>query len=350
MNDETSIRLTSLAPCGGCASKIGLADLRKLLHGLPEQTDPNLLVGSNTADDAGVYRIAPDLALVCTVDYFTPILDDPYDYGQVAAANALSDVYAMGGTPRTALNILCCQPASIDPTIISEILRGGGEKAAEAGVAVVGGHSVRDDEIKFGLAVTGTIHPDRIVRNIGARPGDRLVLTKPLGAGVITTALRGGLAPADVVKTATEGMKTLNRNASEVMLEIGVNAATDVTGFGLLGHLWEMASGSSVSAVVYTYNIPYYQGFSALMETSGFPGGAYATREFLRKHLAIDAGVTENTVMSLCDPQTSGGLLMAVPRDRHEALLEALIARGVPCATVGEIVETVGDLSITIAG
>lgn len=344
------IRLTSLAPCGGCASKIGLADLRKLLRGLPENTDPNLLVGTNTADDAGVYRIAPDLALVNTVDFFTPILDDPYDFGQVAAANALSDVYAMGGIPRTALNILCCQPANVDPAIITEIIRGGADKAAEAGVAVVGGHSVKDDEIKFGLAITGTIHPDRIVRNVGAKPGDRLVLTKPLGAGVITTALRGGLAPADVIRTATDGMKTLNRLASEAMLEVGVNAATDVTGFGLLGHLWEMASGSGVSAIVYTYNVPYYNGFSALAETSGFPGGAYATREFLKDHLRIDAGVSETTVMSLCDPQTSGGLLMAVPPERHEALLSALIERGRACATVGEITASAGASTITIAG
>jgi len=318
------------------------------LRGLSPSTDPDLLVGTNTADDAGVYKLTPDLALVQTVDFFTPILDDPYDFGQVAAANALSDVYAMGGTPRTALNLLCCQPGVLEPDIITEILRGGADKAAEAGVAIVGGHSVKDDELKYGLSITGTIHPDQIIRNVGARPGDLLVLTKPLGAGVITTALRNGQASPEVVQAVTEGMATLNCLASEAMLEVGVNAATDVTGFGLLGHLWEMASGSEVSASVSAGVIPYYDGFAELAETSGFPGGAYSTREYLKGHLEIKAGVSELTVMSLCDPQTSGGLLIAVPPERYFALLVALGGRGCLAATVGEVVEAAGESRIRI--
>jgi selenide,water dikinase len=320
------------------------------LRGLPLNTDPNLLVGTNTADDAGVYRIAPDLALVQTVDFFTPILDDPYDFGQVAAANALSDVYAMGGEPLTALNILAFQPGMVEAEAVAEILRGGAEKAAEAGVVIVGGHSVQDAELKYGLSVTGRVHPDRIVRNVGARAGDRLVLTKPLGTGAITTGLKRGLVGDDVLRTVTAGMATLNRLASEAMLEVGVHAATDVTGFGLLGHLWEMVSGSGVSATVYAYNVPYYQGFTALAEQDVFPGGAYATRDYLKDHINVGDGVSETAVMSLCDPQTSGGLLIAVSAAKHDALLEALLKRERPCATVGEITGASGDSRITIAG
>jgi len=307
-----------------------------VLRGLPPVNDPNLLVGTNTADDAGVYRIAPDLALVQTVDLFTPILDDPYDFGRVAAANAMSDVYAMGGRPLTALNILCYPTGLLDPEDVSAILRGGAEVVAEAGAVTVGGHSVQDREPKYGLAVTGLVHPDRIVTNVGARPGDRLVLTKPLGTGCITTGLKRGLVDDETLRIVTEGMAALNREAAEAMEEAGAHAATDVTGFGLVGHLWEMVSGSGVSAELFTYNIPYYAGFDALAREMVFPGGAWTNREFLADRLVVDAGVPEPVVMGLCDPQTSGGLLMAVPRERHPALLDALVARGVSAATVGE--------------
>jgi selenide,water dikinase len=307
-------------------------------------------VGANTADDAGVYRIGPDLALVQTVDFFTPILDDPYDFGRVAAANALSDVYAMGGRPLTALNILCYPPGELEPEDVADILRGGAEKVAEAGASVVGGHSVQDKEPKYGLAVTGMIHPDRIVRNVGARPGDRLVLTKPLGTGAITTGLKRGMVDDETRRIVTEGMTGLNRAASEAMTEVGVNAATDVTGYGLLGHLWEMVSGSGVSAEIYSYNVPYYHGFLALAEQDVFPGGAYATRTYLDGRLMWDSGVGESVLLGLCDPQTSGGLLMAVPADRHEKLLDALISRQCACATVGQITETSEESRIVIAG
>lgn len=306
---------------------------------MPPNTDPNLLVGTNTADDAGVYRIAPDLALVQTVDFFTPILDDPYDFGRVAAANALSDVYAMGGRPLTALNVLCYPTGLLEPEDVAEILRGGADKVAEAGALVVGGHSVQDQEPKYGLAVTGVIHPDHIVTNVGARPGDRLVLTKPLGTGAITTGLKRGLVDGATLRTVTDGMAALNRAASEAMVATGVHAATDVTGFGFLGHLWEMVSGSGVSAELFTYNIPYYAGFDALARESVFPGGAYTNHAYLADNLQVEAGVPEATLLGLCDPQTSGGLLIAVARERHGELLDALLARGVSAATVGEVLE-----------
>ncbi len=316
---------------------------------MPPNTDPNLLVGTNTADDAGVYRIAPDLALVQTVDFFTPILDDPYDFGRVAAANALSDVYAMGGRPLTALNVLCYPTGLLEPEDVAELLRGGADKVAEAGALVVGGHSVQDREPKYGLAVTGLIHPDHIITNVGARPGDRLVLTKPLGTGAITTGLKHGLVDEATLRTVTEGMAALNRAASEAMVATGVHAATDVTGFGLLGHLWEMVSGSGVSAEVFTYNIPYYAGFDALARESVFPGGAYTNHAYLAENLLVESGVPETTVLGLCDPQTSGGLLIAVSRERHGELLDALLARGVSAATVGEVLEPADSSRISIA-
>lgn len=307
-------------------------------------------MGANTADDAGVYRIAPDLALVQTLDFFTPVVDDPYDYGRIAAANALSDVYAMGGRPVTVLNILCYPPETLPPDVVAEILRGGADKVAEAGAALVGGHSVKDVEPKYGLSVTGLIHPDRVVTNVGARPGDRLVLTKPLGAGVITTALKRGLAEEESLRAVTDGMAALNRAASEAMLDVGVHAATDVSGFGLLGHLWELASGSGVSAEIYTYNVPYYHGFLALARQAVFPGGAFDNRDWLTPNLRIEKGVPEETVLGLCDPQTSGGLLMAVPPERHPALLDALKARGCACATVGDILAPDGAPALHVGG
>lgn len=307
-------------------------------------------MGTNTADDAGVYRIAPDLALVQTVDFFTPVVDEPYDFGRIAAANALSDVYAMGGRPITALNILCYPPDALPPDMVADILRGGAEKVAEAGAALVGGHSVKDTEPKYGLSITGLIHPDKIVTNVGARPGDRLVLTKPLGVGVITTGLKRGLIGEDSLRVVTEGMAALNGPASEAMVSVGVHAATDVSGFGLLGHLWEMAAGSGVSAEIYTYNVPYYMGFQVLARQAVFPGGAFDNRDWLTPHLRPQPGVTEETILSLCDPQTSGGLLMAVAPEKHPDLLDALKARGSSCATVGEIIAGDGQPALYVGG
>jgi selenide,water dikinase len=312
---------------------------------LPPNTDPDLLVGTNTADDAGVYRIAPDLALVQTLDFFTPILDDPYDFGRVAAANALSDVYAMGGRPLTALNILCYPAGVMEPETAAAILRGGADKVREAGAASVGGHTVQDREPKYGLSVTGVVHPDRIVRNVGARPGDRLVLTKPLGTGVITTGLKRDETPPEVLAVVAEGMATLNRAASQAMLEVGVHAATDITGFGFVGHLMEMLEGSGVSARVHAREVPFYEGFWPLAERGLFPGGAHDNLAFVRDRLTAPDGIAETWLLALCDPQTSGGLLIAVPEERHSRLVDALMSRGCIAATVGEVVDTDGGVS-----
>lgn len=312
---------------------------------MPPNTDPDLLVGTNTADDAGVYRIAPDLALVQTLDFFTPILDDPYDFGRVAAANALSDVYAMGGRPLTALNILCFPAGIMDPGTAADILRGGADKVREAGALLVGGHTVQDREPKYGLSVTGVIHPERIVRNVGARPGDRLVLTKPLGTGVITTGLKRDEAPPEVVAAAAEGMATLNRAAADAMLEVGVSAATDITGFGLVGHLMEMLEGSGVSAWVAVREVPFYEGFWPLAERGLFPGGARDNLSFVRDRLIAPRNLPETRMLALCDPQTSGGLLIAVPAERHGRLVHELSSRGCLAATVGEVIASDGRAS-----
>lgn len=297
-----------------------------------------------------MYRIGPDLALVQTVDFFTPILDDPYDYGRVAAANALSDVYAMGGRPLTALNILCYPPGFLNSEHVAAILRGGSDKVREAGATVAGGHTIQDKEPKYGLSVTGLVHPDHVVRNVGAQPGDRLVLTKPLGTGVLTTGLKAGMVDDHTREVVTEGMASLNRAASEAMLEVGVHAATDVTGFGLLGHLWEMVCGSEVSAEVYSLNIPYYHGTLALAHQGVFPGGAHATRQYLDRHVMWDDTVSDTVLMTLCDPQTSGGLLMAVAPNKHEALLDALLRRHCACSTVGEITSPGAESKIVVVG
>lgn len=295
-----------------------------------------------------MYRIAPDLALVQTVDFFTPVLDDPYDFGRVAAANALSDVYAMGGRPVTALNILCYPPGGMEPEDVADILRGGADKVLESGAAVVGGHSIQDKEPKYGLSVTGLIHPDRVVTNVGAQVGDRMVLTKPLGTGVITTGIKQGMVTEELRLLVTEAMATLNRSASEAMVDAGVHAATDVTGFGLLGHLWEMIDGSGLSAVVYLYNCPFFEGFWPLAESGLFPGGAHATRTYLDPWVQMAPGVSETQLLALCDPQTSGGLLMAVSPEGHGSLLDALVSRGVSAATIGEITGPSASQRLTV--
>ncbi|NMC82978.1 MAG: selenide, water dikinase SelD [Armatimonadetes bacterium] len=350
MSTRERVRLTTMADSAGCAAKIAAADLSLVLKDLPQSADPNLLVGNNTADDAGVYRIGPDIALVQTVDFFTPILDDPYDFGRVAAANALSDVYAMGGIPVTALNLLCYPPGVLSPEDVGDILRGGADKVNEAGAVIVGGHSIQDQEPKYGISVTGLIHPDRIVRNVGAQPGDLLVLTKPLGTGVMTTAIKREAASEDVRRTVTEGMATLNREASEAMVEVGPNAATDITGFGLLGHLWELVSGSGVSAEIWLDCVPFYEGFAELAAQDLFPGGAHRTKAYVKPRLVVREAITDTDVMTVCDPQTSGGLLISVPPARHRALVDSLQARGtLASATIGRIIPADGESRMIVA-
>ena len=274
-----TVRLTQQVKAGGCASKLAPGSLAAVLARLPKQSDPNLLVGFDTSDDAGIYRIAPDLALVQTVDFFTPLVDDPFLFGQIAATNALSDVYAMGGRPVSALSIVCF-PQDGDLDILEQIMRGGLAKMAEAGCVVVGGHSVRDAEIKFGYAVTGLIDPDRVFTNTGAVPGDALILTKPLGTGVITTALKRGLAEPHWVENAAQSMTTLNRAASEIVTAAtGVHAMTDVTGFGLMGHSRELALGSGVTIEIVVEEVPRIEGALAAIHLGAIPAGLLSNRE-----------------------------------------------------------------------
>jgi selenide, water dikinase len=294
-------------------------------------------VATNTADDAGVYRIAPDLALVQTVDVFTPIVDDPYWFGVIAAANALSDVYAMGGTPRLALNFAGFPRAKLPLEILGEILRGGGEKCGEAGVTIIGGHTIDDPEPKYGLAVTGFIHPDRIVTNASARPGDRLILTKPLGMGVITTGIKQERTSPATIDEAIRVMAVLNRGAAEAMNEVGVSAATDITGFGLLGHLHEMTRAAGVRARVRLQDVPILEEAWDLVRLGAIPGGTVRNRASLGPAVTWEA-VDEAAQVLLCDAQTSGGLLIAVAEAKTGSLLRALQAHGTPVhALVGEI-------------
>jgi selenide, water dikinase len=320
-----------------------------VLRHLPPITDPDVLVGTNTADDAGVYRLTPEMALVQTVDIFTPVVDDPYWFGVIAAANALSDVYAMGGTPRLALNFAGFPRAKLPLEILSEILRGGGEKCAEAGVTIIGGHTIDDPEPKYGLAVTGFVHPDRIITNAAAKPGDRLVLTKPLGLGIVTTGLKQGKAPQVAIDEAIRIMAALNKPAAEAMIAVGVSAATDITGFGLLGHLAEMTRGSGVSARVRLRDVPMLEAAWPLVRARAIPGGTQRNRESLHDVVTWD-GVGEDAQVLLCDAQTSGGLLIAVPEPRCDALLRALRAGGLAVsAVIGEITGP-GRGDITVVG
>lgn len=306
-------------------------------------------MGTNTADDAGVYRLTPDLALVQTVDVFTPVVDDPYWFGVIAAANALSDVYAMGGTPRLALNIAGFPRAKLPLDILGQILRGGADKCQEAGVVVIGGHTLDDPEPKYGLAVTGTVRPDRIITNATARPGDRLVLTKPLGIGVITTGIKYEQTSPATVEEAIRVMAALNRPAADVMVEVGVSAATDVTGFGLLGHLYEMTRASGVRARIWALQVPVLEEAWSLVRRGVVPGGTQRNRAALDGIVAWE-GVEEEAQVLLCDAQTSGGLLMSIPQDRVDRALSLLRERAVPTAAVIGEVTGPGNGEITVLG
>jgi selenide,water dikinase len=312
-------------------------------------TDPAVLVATNTADDAGVYRISADLALVQTVDVFTPVVDEPYWFGAIAAANALGDVYAMGGAPRTALNIAGFPRSKLPLEVLGEILRGGGDKCAEAGVAVIGGHTLDDPEPKFGLAVTGFVHPDRVVTNATARPGDRLVLTKPLGLGVITTGIKQERTSRSTIDEAIRVMAALNRPAGQAMVDVGVSAATDITGFGLLGHLHEMTRASEVRARILLGAVPILEEAWGLARAGVIPAGTQRNRAGLAGAV-IWEGIDEDGQVLLCDAQTSGGLLIAVPGDRLARLVQALHAGGSPTAeVVGEITgEGAGEITVTL--
>ena len=304
-------------------------------------------MATSTADDAGVYRLTPDLALVQTVDVFTPIVDDPYWFGAIAAANALSDVYAMGGTPRLALNIAGFPRAKLSLDILGEILKGGADKCSEAGVTVIGGHTIDDPEPKFGLAVTGFVHPDRVVTNASARTGDRLVLTKPLGMGVITTGIKQERTSQATIEEAIRLMATLNRAAAQAMIEVGVSAATDITGFGLLGHLHEMTRAAGVHATVRLGQVPILEEAWELARRGMVPGGTQRNRAALEGAVSWD-GIDEEGQILLCDAQTSGGLLIAVPEARLDRLLRSLRAGNVPAAAVIGEIDGAGQGEITV--
>jgi selenide,water dikinase len=314
---------------------------------LPKTLDnPDVLVGPETGDDAAVYRLRPDLALVITTDFFTPVVDDAYTFGAIAAANALSDIYAMGAQPLMAVNLVAFPIKELGPSVLADILRGGLEKVREAGIDVLGGHSIDDHEPKYGLTVTGTVHPDRVVRNRGGRPGDRLVLTKPLGTGVITTAIKHDVAPAATSAAAIEGMLRLNRDAADAMLTVDVHAATDVTGFGLLGHLHYLARASGLSARVEAASVPLLEGAETLADAGEVPGGTRSNERFLASRVRWPADLAAARQTLLCDAQTSGGLLIAVPSDQLNSLLEALAGRRVPGFVIGELAE--GDAGVIL--
>ena len=311
----TPPRLTELSHGAGCACKLSPAELHPLLAELPRNGDPALLVGNDTADDAAVYRVSDELAIVTTVDFFTPIVDDAYDFGRIAAANALSDVYAMGGTPITALNLVAYPLEQLGGELLREILRGGAAVAAEAGVAIVGGHSIDDREPKYGLAVTGTVHPERVLRNSTARAGHDLFLTKPVGGGVASTAAKRGRADARLVEEQVRVMTTLNRDASAAALAAGASAMTDVTGFGLLGHLRELVVASGVGAEVDAAAVPAIDGVLELLRSDDPPiaGGSRRNRDWSEQVVDWDDAVPEELRWLLCDAMTSGGLLVAAP-------------------------------------
>jgi selenide,water dikinase len=325
-----TVKLTALSHGAGCACKLSPAELHPLLAELPRSDDPNVLVGSDTADDAAAYRVADDLAILTTVDFFTPIVDDPYDFGRIAATNALSDIYAMGGEPLTALNLVAYSLEDLGGDVLREILRGGQDAAAGAGVAIVGGHSIDDPEPKYGLAVTGRAHPDKLVRNSTARAGHELYLTKPVGGGVASTAAKRGLANGDLMERAIEVMTTLNRDAAAQALESDLSAMTDVTGFGLLGHLHELALASGVAAEVEAGAVPVIDGVLDLLRDAEPPiaGGTRRNREWVEPFVHFATGLPEELAWIVCDAMTSGGLLVA-----------AAPGSGAPGTRIGRLVE-----------
>ena len=314
-------------------------DLDNALCGLEFPTDSNVIVGLGRADDAGVYKVTDDLAIIQTVDFFTPIVDDPYWFGQIAAANALSDVYAMGGVPKTAMNLVAFPIKDMDISILRQIIQGGLDKMREAGVVLVGGHSVEDKELKYGLSVTGFVHPDQVLTKKDLKAGNRLILTKPLGTGIINTAIKGGLASQEIIETVTHLMATLNRDAAEIMKDYPVHACTDITGFGLLGHIAEMIIDTGFSVKLTSKTIPI---IPETLEYAGMglvPAGTYKNREFRECMVDFAPSVDRLVQDILFDPQTSGGLLICVDRESADELLEKLREKGMAnAAIIGEVV------------
>lgn len=334
---KLEIKLTEYARKCGCGAKLSSAKLAEVLGKLPKMHDENLLVGTETSDDAGVYKLNDQLAMIQTVDFFTPIVDDPYTFGMIAATNALSDVYAMGGDPVTALNIVCF-PNKLDLSVLGEILKGGIEKVREAGAIIVGGHTIEDDEPKYGLAVTGIISPDKILKNYGAKPGEVLILTKPLGIGIISTALKNGAATDQDREKVTKSMITLNKYSAEIIRKYNISACTDVTGFGLMGHSYEMAGSSDVTIELSKDKIPYIDSAKEYSEKEFLPGGMFNNMEYLKgKYEFIDVPKYLSNIVF--DPQTSGGLLFSCSEEDSEKILAELNKLEIKSAIIGKVTE-----------
>jgi selenide,water dikinase len=311
------------------------------MRDLPLVHDPNLLTGFEHAEDAGVYKLSADLAIVQTVDFFTPTVDDPFTFGQIAAANALNDIYAMGAKPLTAMNIVCFPIKTMDISVLKEVLRGGLDKMRESGVLLVGGHSVEDNEIKYGLSVTGVVHPDKVLFNRGARPGDKLVLTKALGTGIISTAIKAGEASGKQMERVISSMSSLNKKASEMMIVAGnVHACTDITGFGFLGHACEMIEGDNVGIQINSATVPVFEGVRDLVETGFVPGGLYRNKNFRMNQVEKTPTCPDWLFDVLFDPQTAGGLFFSLPAGKAQKLVDEMRASGIAdAAVVGEIVK-----------
>lgn len=335
---ETEVKLTKLASCAGCGAKVGAGTLSRLLEGFQTHKDPRLVVGYDKSDDACVYVVNEETALIQTTDFFPPIVDDPFLYGQIAAANALSDVYAMGGEPKLALNIMCVTE-TMDTTTVQEILRGGYSKVFEAGAIIAGGHTIHGAEPIYGLAVSGFITPQKVLTNSAAHPGDALILTKPLGIGILTTAAKADMVDASVCNRIYQQMATLNKAARDIMVKYPVHSCTDVTGFSLLGHSYEMAQGSGCSIHIYADKVPYHREAYELAEMGFIPAGAYRNRSFAQAGVYAPESVSRALQDIFYDPQTSGGLLIALPQTSAQMLLNELQDQISGASIIGHVTE-----------
>ncbi|OGS37438.1 MAG: selenide, water dikinase SelD [Elusimicrobia bacterium RIFOXYB2_FULL_49_7] len=336
------IHITEFAKAAGCAAKIGPGDLHDILSGLPVRSSPDLLLGFEDSDDAGIFRLTDDIALVQTVDFFTPIVDDPYTFGQVAAANALSDVYAMGGKPLTALNLIAFPIATLDKSVLKAIVAGGLDKINESGAVLCGGHSIKDQEIKYGVSVTGRVHPDKFWANRHARVGDTILLTKRIGTGILTTAIKQKLAGPEVEKRVAASMIRLNDKAADIAAGFNIRACTDVTGFGLFGHLLEVAIASRVCVEIDTATVPLFEGVQDYFARGAYPGGGKANFNYCECRLMAKQGRTieRSTLDIMLDPQTSGGLLLFVREKDKQALLHQLHSSGIEdAADIGRVTD-----------
>ena len=343
---ETEVKLTKLANCAGCGAKMGAGTLAKMLEGFRTHSDPRLIVGYDKSDDASVYVLDDSTALIQTTDFFPPIVDDPYLYGRIAATNALSDVYAMGGEPKLALNILCAAEGMADETI-REILRGGYDAAYEAGAIITGGHTIRGAEPIYGLAVSGFVHPEKVLTNSNAKPGDVLILTKPLGVGILTTGAKADMVEKQVMDRIYAQMATLNKTARDIMVQFPVHSCTDVTGFSLLGHSYEMAQGSNCTIHLRADKVPYHPEALELASMGLVPAGAYRNREYAQAGVAVRGKISRAVEDIFYDPQTSGGLLFALPAQEAEACL-AMLKQAIPQAAIVGYVTEQEDYSIIL--